>query len=116
MSAHHAPSRDASRAGGRAKTSAKTDALALTHSRRKGVRVNISAGRLRENTLAELHTLVTQSYRAGSISIRRLARDIRVSDRSVRRWLDGKNWPSTITLRAIASWMRAKKHASGVDS
>jgi hypothetical protein len=98
----------ASRKGGRANTPKKRAALKKLHSARRGVRTNklgISEHEYR-GLLADLTALLREPVR-GRISIRVLAHHCRVDDKSVRRWLDGTCWPTSVTIRKIQAWMRS---------
>jgi hypothetical protein len=42
----------------------------------------------------------------GRISLRALANYIGVSDRTIRRWLSGHDWPDSENIRNIRRWLR----------
>lgn len=98
----------AGRRGGLAKTPAKMAALMRLHESRRGRRVNVTSGNLREKTLSDLREILNKHRRNGVISIRVLADFVGVDDRTIRRWLNGSQWPDTSSLQAIASWVRKK--------
>lgn len=41
----------------------------------------------------------------GSVSIRAAAEACRVSDRTVRRWLAGEDWPAPVSARRLERWV-----------
>lgn len=91
--------------GGRAtaKTSkAKAAALKALHAAQRGVRQR-PASPEREAILGEVHAAVATPARGRSV--RALAAHLRKSDRTVRRWLSGEDWPTATHLRAMRSWL-----------
>jgi len=102
MSRHHAI---AGAKGGSVQTRAKSRALAALHRKRRGLRIHVSPSRDRESTLTELASVVRHPIRGRSI--RAVAEHLRVSDRTIRRWLQGIDWPPVMALRAIRAWCAA---------
>jgi hypothetical protein len=84
---------------------AKAAALKALHARMRGKRIHIGPSRERETALADLHALLERARQRGVISIRKCATDLRVSDRTVRRWLAGVDWPPTTAVRAVREWV-----------
>lgn len=89
-----------------AESPAKARALRALHARRRGLRTN-SPG-LTEHALRGLLSDVMTSIRPArpGQSIRALAGHCHVSDRTVRRWLDGTDWPDALGVRRMQSWLR----------
>lgn len=85
---------------------AKARALSLLHASRRGVRQHPDT-RERQTVLADVLALLRTPQR-GVVSIRALADYCRVSDRTVRRWLSGEDWPPATQVRAMAEWVRSK--------
>lgn len=57
------------------------------------------------STLADVQRLVRNPEK-GRRSIRVLAQYCRVSDRTVRRWLDGTDQPPSTAVQRLQSWIR----------
>ncbi len=55
--------------------------------------------------LAQVAELIRVHGAPGRISARALAAQLRVTDRSVRRWLAGTSLPAPDSLRAIEKWI-----------
>lgn len=89
--------------GGCARSKAKLLAIRRLHAKRRGVRVHPDL-RDRESVLAELHTAVRKPMR-GFVSIRQAALACAVSDRTVRRWLTGEDWPPALALKRLDLWL-----------
>ncbi len=87
-----------------AQSTAKAAALRALHASRRGKRQHPDT-RERETVLGEALALLRTPMR-GVVSIRVLAEHCRVSDRTVRRWLSGEDWPPPTALRRIAEWAR----------
>lgn len=94
----------AGRLGGRRMTDAKRRALSRLHDSRRGKRVRTDDPR-RQTVLEAVRAAVAEPVR-GQVSIRALASVLRVSDRTVRRWLDGTDWPDSRAIRGMAAWVR----------
>lgn len=90
--------------GGRSRSKAKLAAVRALHAKRRGVRVHPDT-RERETVLGELAAAV-RVPRPGVVSIRQAARSCSVTDRTIRRWLTGEDWPPAIALRRLAAWLR----------
>lgn len=89
-----------------AESPAKAAALAALHAALRGRRRSSAAtGREREVTLAELASAIREPVR-GVASLRVVAEYCGVSDRTVRRWLAGEDWPPASQIRRIRSWLR----------
>lgn len=58
--------------------------------------------------LADIHTIL-RDPEPGVRSIRRLADECKVSDKTVRRWLAGEDTPPSTAVRVMQQW--ARKHA-----
>jgi hypothetical protein len=54
--------------------------------------------------LAALAVVLDTRYCRGLVSLRALADHLGVSDRSVRRWLSGEDYPPARVLRRIETW------------
>lgn len=59
-----------------------------------------------QRVLQQLRTLLDTRARRGVISVRALAEHVRVSDRSVRRWLSEEDIPDARTLQSIDAWVQ----------
>lgn len=101
--------RQAGRLGGSvtaAQSPAKAAALAALHAARRGQRrTTAGAAREREVTLADLAAAIREPVR-GVASIRVVAAYCGVSDRTVRRWLTGEDWPPATQIRRLRGWLR----------
>jgi len=73
----------------------------------KGKRRNTVAGWSR--TRLGLQRLLDNHYQRGVISIRALAADVGVSDRTVRRWLSGEDVPAAESAELVAAWVAEKR-------
>jgi hypothetical protein len=87
-------------------TPAKAEALAALHVKRRGVRQR-PASRARETVLGDVHRLLAEPVR-GEVSIRALATHCGVSDRTLRRWLSGEDWPPATQVTRLAAWVRKR--------
>jgi hypothetical protein len=101
------------RKGGRVRaseSSAKRRALRRLHNARRGRRINTGGvtDRERETTLCDIMAAVREPIR-GRVSIRAAAAAIRTSDRTVRRWLTGEDWPPSTKIKALQKWLRSTK-------
>ena len=86
----------------------KAAALEALFARRRGKRVN-DPGRLIE--IMQIVERVTRvQLQPGRISLRALANYIGVSDRTIRRWLSGHDWPDFENVRKIRRWLRHINH------
>lgn len=94
----------AGRKGGLVRSAAKNRALKSLHASRRGVRQHTGSERDRATVLGDLAAVLREPVR-GVRSIRVLADHLRVSDRTVRRWLTGEDWPPPTQLRRIKSWL-----------
>lgn len=101
--------RQAGRLGGSvtaAQSPAKAAALAALHAACRGQRrTTAGAAREREVTLADLAAAIREPVR-GVASIRVVAAYCGVSDRTVRRWLTGEDWPPASQIRRMRAWLR----------
>lgn len=70
----------------------------------KGKRRNPDAGQWGRTRLALARFLET-NYRPGEISARALAADMGLTDRAVRRWINGTGRPDPETQDAVAQWI-----------
>lgn len=87
-----------------AESEAKAAALKALHASRRGKRVHPDT-RERETVLAEVQRILRVPERS-VVSIRALATNCRVSDRTLRRWLSGEDWPPATQVRRLAQWSR----------
>lgn len=99
-----AGNRELAAKGGRSRSAAKLVAVQALIERRRGVRLH-AASREREAILSDLAAAVRTPVR-GVCSIRCAATACSVSDRTVRRWLSGEDWPTPLALRRLAAWLR----------
>lgn len=74
----------------------------------KGRRRNEDSGNWSRIRLS-LQSLLDNHYDPGRISARKLADDLGVSDRSVRRWLTGEDRPDTETQELIEGWIAERR-------
>lgn len=90
----------------------KARALAALHASRRGQRKNdpgMTAHQL-GGLLADVAGLVRTQPEPGSVSFRALAAHCKVSDRTVRRWIGGTDWPNAAMTRRLETWIaRARK-------
>jgi hypothetical protein len=56
-----------------------------------------------------LSRFLDEHYERGRISVRALAAELAVSDRSVRRWLTGDQRPSVEYQFAVAQWLKERR-------
>lgn len=91
--------------GGLSKSPAKLAALSRLHAARRGRRQSASS-RERDTVLAEVLAAAREPER-GVRSIRVVAAWCRVSDRTVRRWLTGEDWPPAQQVRRMRQWLRS---------
>jgi hypothetical protein len=83
---------------------ARLRALRALHASRTGRRQSRRA-RERDSVLADLAAAVRSPDYHGR-SIKACARYLKVSDRTVRRWLTGEDWPRMTEVRRVAQWLR----------
>lgn len=83
---------------------ARALALARLHRAKRGVRQNVNPGRQR--TLKAVATLLRRHPVPGLVSRRALAAHCQVSDRTLRRWLAGEDWPPRAQLDRLAELTR----------
>lgn len=102
------PSLSAARKGGQARTARKLAALRALYDRRRGVRLH-DPGAQWPATRGQVLRLLDTAHARGSVSIRALAESLRVSDRTLRRWLRGEDYPTAQASAAVARWL--KRHA-----
>jgi transcriptional regulator with XRE-family HTH domain len=74
----------------------------------KGKRRNADSGRWSRVRLS-LQALLENHYSRGMVSARKLAEDLGVSDRSVRRWLSGEDRPDADTQEAVEQWVASRR-------
>ena len=74
----------------------------------KGERRNEDAGNWSRIRMS-LQSLLDNHYERGWISSRKLADDLGVSDRSVRRWLAGDDRPDPETQEVIEQWIADRR-------
>lgn len=91
-----------------AESPAKAKALKALHAKRRGVRIHPDT-RERRTTIGELATLLNERHEPGKISIRAVAEFCRVSDRTVRRWLAEKHFPSPPKVRRMQQFLERNK-------
>lgn len=91
--------------GGSRMTEAKQNALAALHAGRKGVRQARQADS-RDRVLEAVRAAVCEPVR-GLRSVRVVAAWCHVSDRTVRRWLSGEDWPPIEQVHAMEHWLRS---------
>ena len=89
--------------GGAKMTQAKRKALAALHDSRRGVRL-APPSRARSRIVAAVRQAVGEPER-GVRSVRVLAAWCQVSDRTVRRWLSGEDWPPIEQVHAMDQWL-----------
>lgn len=56
-----------------------------------------------------LRRFIEEHYCRGVISIRAVAADLGVDDRSVRKWLDGTSRPNEATQEAVEQWIADRR-------
>jgi hypothetical protein len=85
-------------------------ALKALHSKRRGVRVNDPGMTPHQLTglLSDVAGLLAWRHEPGVVSMRALAAAVGVSDRTVRRWLDGIDIPDARSVRRIERWVMRK--------
>lgn len=79
----------------------------------RGRRRNPITPRGWERLRAAIAAILPDAPRHGRLSRRALARYLGVSDRTVRRWLDGTDYPSAEYLPGLRAWLRAEKRFLG---
>ena len=94
------------RRGGLRMTAARRASLRALHASRRGRRKSAPSAE-REDTLERVRRLLENPAR-GVRSIRAVARSVGVSDRAVRRWLAGEDWPGMRYVRAMREWVAAQ--------
>lgn len=102
--------RDAGAFGGRSRSARKLAALRVIHARRRGRRVHtpgMAAGDL-ARLMARVAAIIRERPERGRTSVRALADYIGVSDRTVRRWIDGVDWPRAGPVRSIMRWIQTR--------
>jgi len=82
---------------------AKLRSLRALHAIMRGRRHSVD-NPSRKRVLAQVRRLIAQPTRGRSA--RAVAEYCDVSDRTVRRWLDGEDWPPADQIRAMAAWVR----------
>jgi hypothetical protein len=85
----------------------KAKALRDLHASRRGVRHRPDT-RDRETVLTDVIAALRNPMR-GVRSIRAVAAHCRVSDRTVRRWLSGEDWPPPTQIRRMQQWLAATR-------
>lgn len=96
----------AGRLGGMSMSPAKRRALRALHSSRRGVRTSGSSSSAAEAVRSGLAAAFRHPVR-GVRSARAAAEALGVSDRTVRRWVSGEDWPDAETCRRIMTWLRS---------
>lgn len=101
---------EAGRRGG-SKTAAESPkkefALRRLHTKRRGRRVNspgVSAPELRK-MMRRLRSILKNTQPLW-ISYPVVARHVGVSERTVRRWIVGEDWPSSESVEKLRQWMK----------
>ena len=74
----------------------------------KGERRNEDTGNWSRIRMS-LQALIDNHYERGWTSARKLADDLGVSDRSVRRWLSGEDRPEPEVQELIETWVAARR-------
>lgn len=92
----------AGRRGGSRRSNAQAKALEVLHASRRGVRVHPEGDQSR--VLSAVAEAVRRPVR-GIRSVRVLAAHLGVSDRTVRRWLSGEDWPPAEALARMRAWI-----------
>lgn len=99
---------DYSSLGGRKKASesrAKAKALTALHKSRRGRRINGKPSRRRDTILAALHQAVLSPEPGRSRY--GVAAYVGVSEKTIRRWLSGEDWPTEAALLKIQGWLKS---------
>jgi len=96
----------AGRRGGQRMTAARRASLRALHASRRGRRR--SAPSAERDEVIERMRRVLESPKRGVRSIRAVSRSVGVSDRAVRRWLAGEDWPGMRYVRAMREWVAAQ--------
>lgn len=86
---------------------AKARALRRLHRSRRGVRVNTLGVTPKEwrRMLGDIGEVLNRRAQPGRVSRKAIARALKVSDRSVRRWLREIHWPTAKRVRMLARWL-----------
>jgi ribosome-binding protein aMBF1 (putative translation factor) len=102
--------------GGRytaAQSSKKAAALVALFARRRGQHVNdpgVSPDQL-AHIMQAVHDLTRAQFQRERVSQRALAQHLGVSDRTVRRWISGHQWPDKKHVRKMRRWLQ---HIGGI--